>query len=74
MSHFRACAEFISAGLLAAAPAAAAEQSSMIAPALQKPPLGLDLYMPIPDDNRLTAEKVALGRRLFFDRSFGSYG
>ncbi len=30
-------------------------------------PLGLDLYMPIPEDNPLTAEKVALGRRLFFD-------
>ena len=31
-------------------------------------PLGLDLYMPIPEDNPLTAEKVALGRKLFFDR------
>jgi len=30
-------------------------------------PLGLDLYMPAPDDNPLTAEKVALGRKLFFD-------
>lgn len=31
------------------------------------PPLGLDLYMPVPESNRLTREKVALGRRLFFD-------
>jgi cytochrome c peroxidase len=31
-------------------------------------PLGLDAYMPIPEDNPLTAEKVALGRRLFFDK------
>ncbi len=31
-------------------------------------PLGLDLYMPIPGDNPLTAEKIELGRRLFFDR------
>jgi cytochrome c peroxidase len=31
-------------------------------------PLGLDAYMPVPDDNALTREKVALGRRLFFDR------
>ena len=31
-------------------------------------PLGLDLYMPIPEVNRLTHEKVALGRRLFFER------
>jgi cytochrome c peroxidase len=30
-------------------------------------PQGLDLYLPVPDDNRLTAEKVALGERLFFD-------
>jgi len=30
-------------------------------------PLGLDAYMPIPDDNPLTVEKVALGRELFFD-------
>jgi len=30
-------------------------------------PLGLDLYMPVPEDNRFTAEKVALGKRLFFD-------
>ncbi len=34
-----------------------------------RPPvlLGLDLYMPVPEDNPLTLEKVALGRRLFFD-------
>lgn len=31
-------------------------------------PLGLDAYMPIPESNPLTAEKVALGRRLFFDK------
>lgn len=31
-------------------------------------PLGLDLYMPVPDDNPLTAKKIELGRRLFFDR------
>ena len=30
-------------------------------------PLGLDAYMPIPEDNQLTQEKVALGRRLFSD-------
>lgn len=30
-------------------------------------PLGLDLYMSIPEDNPLTPEKIALGRRLFFD-------
>ncbi len=30
-------------------------------------PLGLDRYMPVPEDNPLTPEKIALGRRLFFD-------
>ena len=30
-------------------------------------PLGLDLYVPAPDDNPITAAKVELGRRLFFD-------
>src|SRR5262245_5030215 len=31
-------------------------------------PLGLDLYLPFPEDNPLTLDKVTLGRRLFFDR------
>ena len=31
-------------------------------------PLGLDLYMPVPEDNPMTAEKIELGRQLFFDR------
>jgi cytochrome c peroxidase len=30
--------------------------------------LGLDLYMPVPQANPLTPDKVALGRRLFFDK------
>jgi cytochrome c peroxidase len=30
-------------------------------------PLGLDLYMPIPEDNPLTTERVARGRELFLD-------
>ena len=29
------------------------------------PPLGLDLYLPAPSDNPITAEKLALGQRLF---------
>jgi cytochrome c peroxidase len=37
-------------------------------------PLGLDLYMPVPDDNPLTAEKIELGRRLFFDRRLSRDG
>ena len=35
---------------------------------LPPPPLGLDLYMPVPDASPLTRETVALGRRLFFDK------
>src|SRR5262245_31362335 len=31
-------------------------------------PLGLDLFMPIPEDNPLTAEHIELGRRLFNDK------
>ena len=30
-------------------------------------PLGLDLYIPIPEANPITPEKVTLGRQLFFD-------
>lgn len=30
-------------------------------------PPGLDVYLPVPPDNELTRDKVALGRRLFFD-------
>ena len=33
-----------------------------------RPPLGLDMYMPVPEGNPLTREKIALGRRLFFDK------
>jgi cytochrome c peroxidase len=31
-------------------------------------PLGLDLYMPVPEDNPITVENIELGRRLFNDR------
>jgi cytochrome c peroxidase len=37
----------------------------LLVAALISIPLGLDLYVPVPEDNPLTAEKVALGRRLF---------
>jgi cytochrome c peroxidase len=30
-------------------------------------PLGLDLFVPVPKDNPMTAERIALGRRLFDD-------
>jgi cytochrome c peroxidase len=37
-------------------------------------PLGLDLYMPVPEDNPLTAQKIELGRRLFSDRRLSRDG
>ena len=37
-------------------------------------PLGLDLYLPVPDDNPLTREKIELGRRLFRDRRLSEDG
>ena len=37
-------------------------------------PLGLDLYMPVPEDNPITQEKIALGRQLFFDRRLSRDG
>jgi cytochrome c peroxidase len=38
------------------------------------PPLGLDLYMPVPEANPLTRGKIALGRRLFFDKRLSRDG
>ena len=37
-------------------------------------PLGLDLYMPVPEDNPITEEKIELGRRLFIDRRLSRDG
>ena len=39
-----------------------------------KVPLGLDLYLPVPEQNPLTPEKIELGRRLFFDRRLSHDG
>ena len=47
--------------------AVSAAAQTLRAPQRPAIPLGLDLYMPVPEDNPVTAEKVALGRRLFFD-------
>jgi cytochrome c peroxidase len=37
-------------------------------------PLGLDLYMPVPEEDPVTIEKIDLGRRLFFDRRLSRDG
>jgi cytochrome c peroxidase len=39
-----------------------------------RPPLGLDTYLPVPLANPLTREKVALGRKLFFDKRLSRDG
>jgi len=39
----------------------------------QSPPLGLP-PTPVPEDNPLTVEKIALGRKLFFDRRLSANG
>jgi cytochrome c peroxidase len=39
-----------------------------LAAAILAIPLGLDLYMPVPDDNPMTVEKIEQGRGLFNDR------
>ena len=41
---------------------------------MHRAPLGLDLYLPAPEDNPITAAKVALGRRLFGDRRLSRDG
>jgi cytochrome c peroxidase len=37
-------------------------------------PMGLDLYLPAPDDNTMTVDKIELGRRLFTDRRLSRDG
>jgi cytochrome c peroxidase len=55
---------------------AAAKASEIDTAALARahhPPLGLPA-VPVPADNPLTAEKIALGRKLFFDRRLSANG
>ncbi len=49
--------------------AAAGVAAMSVAARASEPPLGLDAYMPVPAENPLTAAKIALGRKLFFDKS-----
>jgi cytochrome c peroxidase len=37
-------------------------------------PLGLDLYLPVPDENPLSSEKIELGRQLFVDTRLSADG
>lgn len=58
----------VAAGLLAAALLGGTAERPSRASKVLEIPLGLDAYLPVPEENPLTPEKVALGRRLFFDR------
>jgi len=44
------------------------------APRILDVPIGLDRYVPAPADNPITPEKIALGRRLFFDTALSKDG
>ncbi len=65
-SYRKRCAVFGNA-LVALLLGVSLDNSSAQGEAPPARPLGLDLYMPIPEDNPLTDEKVALGRSLFSD-------
>ena len=48
--------------------------SACVVAAVDRIPLGLDLHMPVPDENPVTAEKIALRRQLFNDRRLSRDG
>lgn len=56
-----------------AAPRAVAVPAAVLLP-LSPLPLGLESLLPVPAHNPLTAEKIELGRRLFFDRGLSGSG
>ena len=60
-------AGLIVAGLISVVPGDAGANASTPSTQLEIP-LGLDIYMPIPEENPLTLQKVALGKRLFSER------
>ena len=51
-----------------------AEASDAAACRIGDSSLGLDLYLPAPEENPLTTERIELGRRLFFDRRLSRDG
>ena len=54
--------------------AAAVILSVVTQAAERRVPHGVELYRPVPSDNRLTPAKISLGRRLFFDRRLSRDG
>lgn len=68
MHRLRTVLLLVAALVVAGAPLAAAQ------PAFE-PPLGLqDMDIPVPDDNPMTAGKIALGEQLFFDTRLSRNG
>lgn len=59
---------------LAFAPAVIVGGASKAARHNLRVPLGLDLYVPAPTDNPITAQKAGLGRQLFFERRLSADG
>jgi len=55
-------------------PAAASQGGSAVSPGRPVVPIGLDLYVPVPADNPISAAKTELGRRLFFDPQISADG
>ena len=50
------------------------QRSDVPSSVLLMPPLGLDVYLPAPPDNPITAEKLALGERLFAEERLSADG
>src|SRR5574342_785612 len=63
-----ACIALLAAGGVAGATGGRADVPPVVVP------VGLDLYVPAPLDHPLTREKIALGRRLFFERRLSRDG
>jgi cytochrome c peroxidase len=63
----------VALAIASAAMAGADDRAGTNAPCADRP-AGLDAYMPAPDDNRPTPDRVALGRALFFDRRLSANG
>jgi cytochrome c peroxidase len=69
-----ATAAGVAVTLLLLGPALGDRAAQEADPIILDSPRGLDAYVPVPDDNPVTAAKVALGRRLFSDPRLSADG
>ncbi|MDA2924697.1 cytochrome-c peroxidase [Acidobacteria bacterium AH-259-L09] len=65
--HYRRALATLSGVVVAILLCVSLEHAAAQGAARPEIPVGLDLYLPVPADNPLTPERVALGRTLFFD-------